>query len=299
MLGVINMAIYMIYGSTSDKEKILPGIIEFTRQYDDNVMIEYASADNTPRKVDDVLGFIVRNDADVVASGAGMSNVLTGVTKQRFSHEKLMIGVPITDSSTGGISSLLSTSEKPPGNPVLTVGLNNSYAAANIARKFGSAHFQEVKIYSGERVYDVDDSHIDKLAAELEKLKVPYDVTADIGQDDLVFNVFSFFNDYERATISQPTDLQSIDEMLNSGDGIQVGIKSKEQVKRYDQYMEAIDGLGSTGIVGIGAYKNAAIVASQLTKDGYALDMIREKELAAGGQLFLYDADNNSFREVA
>jgi len=116
------MKLEMMFGSPSDELYVLPGIQRFTAEHPDiAVGVHYASADNTPGKVQDKAQQIWRSESPkVLISGAGMSNVLTGVVKQYANIEDLVIGIPIYDEATKGLSSFLATSERPPRNPVLT-----------------------------------------------------------------------------------------------------------------------------------------------------------------------------------
>ena len=107
------MNLQMIFGSTSDKDKVLPGIQKFTQEHPEVVVdVHWASADNTPEKVRKIMEIIaspVLSLPYAFISGAGMSNVLSGFVKQYTDIHDLNIGVPISDSATGGLSAILST----------------------------------------------------------------------------------------------------------------------------------------------------------------------------------------------
>ena len=281
----------MLFGSTSDERKVLPGIERWTDENPD-VRVHYASADNTPKKVSKILRDLLGVEGDErwdtreavpVISGAGMSNVLTGVSKVAARYDDLNIGIPITDSKTAGLSSVLSTDEKPPRNPVLAVTLNGTYAAANIAQRFNDGGYERIVVpnWYTEAVADVTEL--------LEGYGLPYvvvDGPSDVGPDDLVLTTF---------TLNAANRLRSIDDRLRTGKGIQIAVKDKSPIlvfdtpegeePRYDdevlvdetaRYLAQFrHPMEATGFVSMGGYVNAAIVAAQIMRHSDALMEIK------------------------
>lgn len=272
----------VIFGSPSDKDKVIPGILKATGENPDlEIVVHFASADNTPDKVERILQEIQRRDdaPKAYVSGAGMSNVLTGVIKAQANVEDLVIGIPISDSKTNGLSSFLSTSEKPPLNPVLMTGINNSYAAVNIGYKF-LKRMTEPKILQAGRVvllehkgFPDNDPQYEILKKELNSFGVNYD-SVEIGEvepDDIVLNVCSL-DGHEIIIIDE------VDKKLNEGYGIQVGVIRNVLYQEIYHLTDFFQDVSSTGIVGLGAYKNAAIVAAQLNREMNALEVIYKKK---------------------
>jgi 5-(carboxyamino)imidazole ribonucleotide mutase len=75
----------------------------------------------------------------VIIAGAGLSAALPGVVA---AHTDLpVIGVPLTSktSVSGGLDTLLSIAQMPPGVPVATVGVDNPKNAAVLAARILSA----------------------------------------------------------------------------------------------------------------------------------------------------------------
>ncbi len=280
----------MLFGSNSDERKVLPGIERWTEENPD-VRVEYASADNTPEKVarlaDELLSHEgelrwVKRRAVPVISGAGMSNVLTGVMKVSARYDDLNIGIPITDSMTGGLSSVLSTDEKPPRNPVLAVSLNGTYAAANIAHRFNECGYGDVV------VADTSIGAVDLVVKKLEIYGLPFEVrdVADLDPDALVITPFA---------LNATHWLREIDEKLREGKGIQIAVKNSNPLIVYEsdehkgpQYDDTIrmnefaqylaqfrHPMEATGFVSMGGYVNAAIVAAQIMRDSDALMRIK------------------------
>ncbi len=75
----------------------------------------------------------------VIIAGAGLSAALPGVAA---AHSDLpVIGVPLSSrlSAAGGLDSILSVVQMPPGVPVAAVGLDNAKNAAHLALRILSA----------------------------------------------------------------------------------------------------------------------------------------------------------------
>lgn len=116
----------IIAGSTSDSDlvkKIEEVLTDFGVEYTSHV----ASAHRTPKKVEEI---VTSSDSDVFIGVAGLSAALPGAIA---SHTiKPVIGVP-KEVKLGGVDSLLSIAQMPPGVPVATVGVDNARNAALLA----------------------------------------------------------------------------------------------------------------------------------------------------------------------
>jgi phosphoribosylcarboxyaminoimidazole (NCAIR) mutase len=267
------MRLDIIFGSNSDEGKVLPGIVRATQQIPGlEVMVHYASADNTPDKVKKTVSMIKQSDyvfatPKIFTSGAGMSNVLTGVVRADATLNDLVIGVPITDSVTDGVSSVLSTSEKPPLNPVLTVGLNNTYAAINIAYRFALQKFENVSVLGHHPIHDAQSNEIYK-AFDVFKLVTRVKTRRgvhEISPNDVVVSVYD---------LDCPL-IQEVDERLRAGNGVQV-FCSLEKPSDLVRYSHCLDRTEATGLVSATGYKNAVMMAAQLLRYQPALDVIAE-----------------------
>lgn len=270
------MKLEMLFGSTSDKGKIEPGISEFSKAHPDvELYVHFASADNTPEKVADILGKLLDIGTDDLSpipfiSGAGMSNVLTGVVKQYSSLGDIVIGIPITDSVTGGLSSILSTSEKPPMNPVLTTPLNGTYAALNIAYRFMENPPKDIVIFDHP-----DFASTAELAKLMEKYGIGYKINRECTQvaDELVISPF-----FPSATQFTSDSLEGIDRRLSQGSGIQVAFMGPTKMSAADYLKVFQYDLRSTCFTTAGNYINAVIAACQLTGNHGALAKIEEEK---------------------
>ena len=116
----------LIIGSTSDREigdKAEAVLKDFGIDYDYQVY----SAHRNPKALQE---YIEASDASVYIAVAGLSAALPGFIAAHTL--KPVIGVP-KDAKLGGIDSLLSIAQMPPGVPVACVGIDNSRNGALLA----------------------------------------------------------------------------------------------------------------------------------------------------------------------
>jgi len=119
------MKVAIVMGSISDlpvMEEAASMLSKFGVEYEMRVL----SAHRTPDEVVNFSKTAAEKGFSVVIAGAGLSAHLAGVIA---SYTILpVIGVPIDASTLGGVESLLSTVQMPPGVPVATVGIGRSGA---------------------------------------------------------------------------------------------------------------------------------------------------------------------------
>jgi len=135
MLQGIEMApklVAIIMGSESDRE-VMEGA---ARELDERKISYEVQVMSAHRDPDNVAQFAKQAQArgfKVVIAGAGKAAALPGVIA---SHTNLpVIGVPIKTSDLGGLDSLLSIVQMPPGVPVACVAINGARNAAILAAK--------------------------------------------------------------------------------------------------------------------------------------------------------------------
>ncbi len=140
-----------------------------TKPTDADIYVGIASAHRTPEKVEEFartkLGGL---PWDVIIAGAGLTNALVSDYVRMADLGTIVIGLPISDKATDGLSSLLSSSELPPGYPVGCVRINcieDALMLGYIAAK---------KKYDGAIVcYSLDSTTFgEKISSELKKLGV-------------------------------------------------------------------------------------------------------------------------------
>ena len=119
------MKVLVVMGSKSDShiaEKVTKMLDEFEVSYD----VEVASAHRNPEKVEK----LAKKDYKVFIAIAGLSATVPGVIAAHTT--KPVIGVPVS-AKLGGLDSLLSIAQMPPGVPVAAVGIDNGKNAALLA----------------------------------------------------------------------------------------------------------------------------------------------------------------------
>jgi 5-(carboxyamino)imidazole ribonucleotide mutase len=120
------MKVALVIGSKSDKDlgdKALEVLKEFGLDYDYKVI----SAHRNPASLVD---YVENCDADLFIAIAGLAAALPGAIAALTI--KPVIGVP-KDVRLGGLDSLLSMVQMPPGIPVATVAIDNPRNAALLA----------------------------------------------------------------------------------------------------------------------------------------------------------------------
>jgi phosphoribosylaminoimidazole carboxylase PurE protein len=122
----------IIMGSKSDME-IMEKAGKVLEEAEVSFEIHVMSAHRHPDKVAEYCRTARQRGLRVIIAGAGLSAALPGVAA---AHTDLpVIGVPLTSSlsAAGGLDSLLSVVQMPPGVPVAAVGLDNPRNAAHLA----------------------------------------------------------------------------------------------------------------------------------------------------------------------
>lgn len=124
----------ILMGSDSDLP-VMKAAFDFLKSMDICCEMTVASAHRTPEKAAEYAKSAQQRGLKLIIAGAGMAAHLAGVIA---SHTDLpVIGVPLDASSLGGLDSLLSTVQMPPGVPVATMGIGKAGAknAAVLALK--------------------------------------------------------------------------------------------------------------------------------------------------------------------
>lgn len=136
----IKISIFM--GSSSDQPVMEEGqrlLDDFGIGYEVNV----SSAHRMPKKTRDLVKNLEEKGVEVVIAGAGKAAHLPGVIA---SYTRLpVIGIPVKTSDLGGLDSLLSIVQMPPGVPVATVAINGAKNAALLAVQILALKYDDIK----------------------------------------------------------------------------------------------------------------------------------------------------------
>ncbi|MCX7879037.1 MAG: 5-(carboxyamino)imidazole ribonucleotide mutase [Ignavibacteria bacterium] len=117
-------------GSDSDYE-IMKQAADVLEEFGVSYDIFVASAHRTPTDVADYIKKAKQNGIKVIIAGAGGAAHLPGVCAAYTTLP--VIGVPIQTKSLGGLDSLLSIVQMPPGVPVASVAINGAKNAGLLA----------------------------------------------------------------------------------------------------------------------------------------------------------------------
>ena len=122
----------LVMGSESDREVMEAAVKELEERHIAHE-VNVLSAHRTPDKVAEYAKGAQARGLKVLIGGAGKAAALPGVLA---SYTNLpVIGVPIKTSDLGGLDSLLSIVQMPPGVPVACVAINGARNAAILAAK--------------------------------------------------------------------------------------------------------------------------------------------------------------------
>jgi phosphoribosylaminoimidazole carboxylase PurE protein len=122
----------IIMGSKSDMD-VMDGAASVLRDAGVHHEVRVMSAHREPELVADYCSNARLRGLRVIVAGAGLSAALPGVAA---AHTDLpVIGVPLSSrlSAMGGLDSILSVVQMPPGVPVGAVGLDNAKNAGHLA----------------------------------------------------------------------------------------------------------------------------------------------------------------------
>ncbi len=188
--------IAVIMGSKSDWSKLAPKMpeelqidfsdVDFGAKYTiksvggDYQLTPYvSSADREPHNTEHILR---SNTADVVICAAGLNNQLAALAKKTLGYTnreirlserepKPVIAVPVYDSGSGGVSSFLSTIEKPKGYSIPTTPVNGIDVALQTAYQIEKNNWTGIDLIPGMLVDDKNETVIaaEKTLAQLFK----------------------------------------------------------------------------------------------------------------------------------
>ena len=122
--------IAIIMGSISD-EPIMKKASDTLKEFAVDYEVHILSAHRMPNKTREFASSLSKAGISIVIAGAGKAAHLPGVIASYTTVP--VIGVPIKTSDLGGMDSLLSIVQMPPGVPVACVAINGAKNAALLA----------------------------------------------------------------------------------------------------------------------------------------------------------------------
>jgi 5-(carboxyamino)imidazole ribonucleotide mutase len=115
----------IVMGSASDKESMQQAA-DMLEKFGVPFAWHIMSAHRTPDRVHEFITSAAKEGTQVFIAAAGKAAHLAGVVASLTIHP--VIGVPMTTSDLGGLDSLLSTVQMPPGIPVATTAIGKAGA---------------------------------------------------------------------------------------------------------------------------------------------------------------------------
>lgn len=145
-MAVAQARVGVILGSESDLPRIRDGLAVL-EEYQVPYELVVASAHRAPALVQEWASTAEERGLAVIIAAAGMAAHLPGVVAAWTSLP--VIGVPLNASPLGGVDSLYSIVQMPPGVPVATVAVDGARNAAHLAARILSVSDPAVR----ERVH--------------------------------------------------------------------------------------------------------------------------------------------------
>lgn len=143
-----NPQVIIVMGSDSDLPQ-MAAAAKILEELKVPFAIHVSSAHRTPEKTHSIVNEGEKNGAKVFIAAAGGAAHLAGVVASATALP--VIGVPIATNVMGGMDSLLSTVQMPPGIPVATVAIGGAKNAGILAAQIISVSDPElaarIKIY--------------------------------------------------------------------------------------------------------------------------------------------------------
>ncbi len=177
------MKIFVVFGSASDENVSLPLVDALKRVEGFDVEYKVISAH---RNLEELQEKIASWKGDAIVAGAGLAAALPGVVA---AMTKLPVfGVPVP-SQFGGLDSLCSIAQMPPGVPVLSCGPNNTQSIVNFMKRW-SAWKQK----GGNRLHFVVPAGVsandDIAKAEAVAKEKGIEISSSAQKDDSAFNIY-------------------------------------------------------------------------------------------------------------
>ena len=117
--------VVILMGSQSDEDRVSP-CVEVLKSLGISCLITVSSAHRTPERTENLVSECEAAGAQIFICAAGMAAHLAGAVAARTTRP--VIGIPVSSVALGGMDSLLSTDQMPPGCPVATGALDKAGA---------------------------------------------------------------------------------------------------------------------------------------------------------------------------
>ena len=158
------MKVGIIMGSDSDLP-IMKDAADFLESINIPYEITIVSAHRTPQRLYDYAMSARDRGLSVIIAGAGGSAHLPGMIASITTLP--VVGVPILTKALGGVDSLYSIVQMPPGIPVATVAINGATNAGILAASILSIQNEEI----AQKLKEYKESLVDMVNGKIDKLE--------------------------------------------------------------------------------------------------------------------------------
>ena len=158
------MKVGIIMGSDSDLP-IMKDAADFLESINIPYEITIVSAHRTPQRLYDYAMSARDRGLSVIIAGAGGSAHLPGMVASITTLP--VVGVPILTKALGGVDSLYSIVQMPPGIPVATVAINGATNAGILAASILSIQNEEI----AQKLKEYKESLVDMVNGKIDKLE--------------------------------------------------------------------------------------------------------------------------------
>lgn len=131
----------ILMGSKSDFPVVKPAV-KVLKDFGAEVEVRVISAHRTPEEAHEFASNVKKNGVEVIICAAGKAAHLGGVIAAYTTLP--VIGLPVKTDMMGGLDSLLSIVQMPPGIPVATVGVNGGENAGLLALQILGIKYPEI-----------------------------------------------------------------------------------------------------------------------------------------------------------
>lgn len=191
---------------------------------------------------------------DAIIACAGLTNTLLSEYLKGARPQTIVIGVPVDDRATDGLSSLLSSIELPPGYAAAAVGVGQLEKAARLARELVTTPYDRVVIGEFNERVSGEKKAMERVRRQLHNLDVSYRIHED------------------GAVEPQKNELALVIDGLESGQSAaerylercNVAIVTKRNVTSYGHYKEQVGIAENTLYVGLASVHNLAYFGAKV-----------------------------------
>ncbi|MBI1216675.1 MAG: hypothetical protein GC185_12765 [Alphaproteobacteria bacterium] len=240
------MKIFVVFGSQSDENVFQPLVASLERDFDTEFAVISAH-----RNLEQLQKTVTGWKGDAIIAGAGLAAALPGVVAAMTPLP--VFGVPV-EAQFGGLDSLCSIAQMPPGVPVITCGPGRAEDIAVFLRRYDAnadANLGHIHFVMANPDYI---SHPD-LLAEIEKAKK---LAAEKGAAVTL-------SDKPAADVMNVYLASRAEDVQPDAFGLHVPFMPKDETKKPEAYLKVLDWTGKGGLwLGVNNTRNAVQSALRL-----------------------------------